>query len=401
MRRGQRTQELYEERYRLVLQGISAAKELQLRGRARFYAEGAVARTRGINSASRGYNVANGSLRYMLETSLVIGAVLVVAVAGLSSGRNAALPAVGLVLAGAFRLLPALNQMLFLTNSVQFSSSATDLVQHELRTFGAYAQDPDPTVPVIAPYRFEHELHLDEVTFQYPSRTDPALRHVSFVVRPGESIGIVGPTGSGKSTLLDITLGLLEPQSGLVVLDGAPLAERREAWQRSIGYVPQDVYLVDDTLRANVALGWLGSEIDDQAVLDAIRLAKLDEVVAVLPDGTDTILGERGVRLSGGQRQRVGLARALYTRPTVLVLDEATSNLDHSTEQHIVETLAALRGGVTMIIVTHRTTSVRHCDRLIYLENGAVRAAGTADDVRALVPGFDELAPPPKLAHVG
>ena len=187
-RRGQRIQELPEERYRLVLQGISAAKELQLRGRALFYAEGAVARTRGINSASRGANVVNGSLRYMLETSLVIGAVLVVAVAGLASGRAAALPAVGLVLAGAFRLLPALNQILFLTNQVQYNSSATDFVEQELQTFGAFAHEPtSQDQRVVTPLRFERELRLDDVTFRYPTRAEPALRGVSLAVRPGES----------------------------------------------------------------------------------------------------------------------------------------------------------------------------------------------------------------------
>jgi ATP-binding cassette, subfamily B, bacterial PglK len=401
-RRGRRIQELAEERYRLVLQGISAAKELQLRGRAVFYAEGAVARTRGINSASRGASVVNGSLRYMLETSLVIGAVLVVAVAGLASGRSAALPAVGLVLAGAFRLLPALNQILFLTNSVQYNSSATDFVEQELQTFGAFVHEPtSQDQRAILPLRFARELRLDGVMFQYPTRGERALRGVSFAVRPGESVGIVGPTGSGKSTLLDIVLGALEPEAGEVTVDGTPLAQRREAWQRSIGYVPQEVYLVDDTLRANVALGWYGDEIDDERVTEAIRLAGLEDVVAALPDDVRTIVGERGVRLSGGQRQRIGLARALYTRPSVLVLDEATSNLDQATEQRIVETLAALQGGVTMIVVTHRTASVRNCDRLLYLENGLVRAAGTFEEIRALVPGFDEPATSRTIARVG
>ncbi|HEU5372025.1 MAG TPA: ABC transporter ATP-binding protein [Gaiellaceae bacterium] len=399
-RRGRRMQELAEERYRLVLQGISAAKELQLRGRALFYAEGAAERTRGINDAARGATVANGSLRYLLETSLVVGAVVVVAVAGLTDGRASALPAVGLVLAGAFRFLPALNQILFLNNSVQFNLAATDVVEHELASFGPYANAEKP-VDDIAPYRFERELVLDDITFRYPTRDEPALRDVAFAIRAGESFGIVGPTGSGKSTLLDVLLGMLEPESGTISLDGRPLSTLRDAWQRSIGYVPQDVYLVDDTLRANVALGWYGGEIDEARVLDAIHLAGLDDVVAGLPNGVDTVVGERGVRLSGGQRQRVGLARALYTRPSVLVLDEATSNLDQATEHRIVETLAELRGGVTMIVVTHRQASVRHCDRLLYLEHGRVRAIGTFDEIHAAVPEFGEPEHTLRLASAG
>jgi ATP-binding cassette, subfamily B, bacterial PglK len=399
VQRGRRAQELQAERYRLVLQGISAAKELQLRGRALFYADEAIARTRGINAAARGAGVANGSLRYMLESSLVIGAVLVVAVAGLTSGREAALPAVGLVLAGAFRFLPALNQILYLNNQVQYNHSAVDFVETELRTFGSYAEERADDADVV-PLSLQQELRLEGVTFWYPTRTEPALLGASFAVGRGESVGIVGPTGAGKSTLLDIILGMLQPDTGTITLDGESLGHRRREWQRSIGYVPQDVYLVDDTLRANVALGWYGDEIDDERVLEALHLAELDDVVAALPDGVETIVGERGVRLSGGQRQRLGLARALYTRPSILVLDEATSNLDQATERHIVDTLETLRGGITMIVVTHRTASVRRCDRIVYLEKGAVRAVGTFDEIRASVPGFDEPRHAKEFAEV-
>ena len=389
VRRGRRVQILYEERYRLVLQGLAAAKELQLRGRSLFYAEGAITSTRQINAATRVANVANGSLRYLLESSLVVGAVVVVAAAGVTGGRESVLPAVGLVMAGAFRLLPALNQVLFLSNQVQFNQSATDFVEKEVATFGEFAEGPrlEQAAPGVS---FDRELMLEDVTFRYPTRDEPALRGVSLTIRHGESFGIVGPTGSGKSTLLDIVLGMLQPLSGTITLDGAPLVDGVDGWQRSIGYVPQDVYLVDDTLRANVALGWYGDEIDEGRVVEAVKLAGLTEVVAGLPAGLSSVLGERGTRLSGGQRQRVGLARALYTRPSVLVLDEATSNLDQATEHRIVDTLAALPSGVTMIVVTHRFASARRCDRLVYLERGKIRVAGTLAEVQSAVPEFGD-----------
>ncbi len=389
-RRGGAVQELAEERFRFVLQGIAAAKELQLRGRAHFYASEAIAQTRAMNAAQRGVGVVNGSLRYLLETALVVGAVLIVGIAGLVGGSDAALPAVGLVLAAAFRLLPALNRVLFLVNQVQYNGPALALVEAEVAAFDTPNAEGEEPSANVSPLEFADELRVGDVTFRYPTRSEPALRSVSLSVHPGESVGIVGPTGSGKSTLLDVILGLIEPARGGVTVDGVPLAACRESWQRAIGYVPQDVYLVDDTLRANIALGWRGDEIDDDAVRDAVRLAELDTVVASLPNGLETIVGERGVRLSGGQRQRVGLARALFVRPSVLVLDEATSNLDPATEQRIVETLSGLHRILTTIVVTHRVSTVRDCDRILYLDHGMGRASGTYRELRELIPEFGD-----------
>jgi ABC-type multidrug transport system fused ATPase/permease subunit len=394
VRRGLAVQDLTQEQYRLILQGISAAKELQLRGRALFFAREAEARTREINAATRGLGVVNGSLRYVLEAALVVGALLIVGAADLVGGRSAVLPAVGLVLAAAFRLLPALNQVLFLTNSVQYNGPAIDLVEEEIRTFGD-VPDPAETADELVKSRpLRDALRLEQISFRYPTRIEPALCRVSLTVAAGESLGIVGPTGSGKSTLLDVILGFIDPDSGSVTIDSEPLSKCRQAWQRSVGYVPQDVYLVDDTLRANVALGWRGNEVDDRAVADAIRLAQLDEVVRELPDGLETRVGERGVRLSGGQRQRVGLARALYVRPTVLVLDEATSSLDTATEQRIVDTLAELQDGLTKIVVTHRVSTVRDCDQILYLENGVGRTIDGYEALTALLADRSTVAAP-------
>jgi ATP-binding cassette, subfamily B, bacterial PglK len=390
--RGHVVQTLTQERFKFVLQGLSAAKELELRGRSLFYVEDAVARTRGINRASRAVNVVNGSLRYVLETALVIGTGIVVGAAGLVGGRDAVLPAVGLVLAAAFRLLPALNRVLFLVNQVQYSGSALDLVEAEVQSYAAVDQ-PAPTSEGAQSLRLERELRLEGISFQYPTRNTPALTDISLVVRARTAVGIVGPTGSGKSTLLDVLLGLIEADSGKITLDGRELASCREQWQRSIGYVPQDVYLVDDTLRANVALGWHGPNIDDSAVSEAITLTQLEEFVTGLPEGLDTVVGERGVRLSGGQRQRVGLARALYVRPTVLVLDEATSNLDPQTESRIVEALASLHSRMTMLIVTHRLSTVRGCDDVFYLDGGSIRARGF-DELDALAPRLADIRIP-------
>ncbi len=222
--RGFQVQELQRERYQFVLQGFASAKELQLRGRAVFYADAAINRTQGINTVMRGASVLNQSLRYMLETSLVIGAVIVVAAAGLTGGHASVLPAVGLVLAGAFRFLPALNQILFLSNSVQFNQRATDFVEKELETFGMYADAAGPEEPQVEPLRLGHVVALEHVGFTYPTRSVRALDDVSITVRRGESLGVIGPTGSGKSTLLDVLLGVTESQSGSVTVDGVPMS---------------------------------------------------------------------------------------------------------------------------------------------------------------------------------
>jgi ABC-type multidrug transport system fused ATPase/permease subunit len=196
-------------------------------------------------------------------------------------------------------------------------------------------------------------------------------------IRKGESVGFVGPSGSGKSTLVDVILGLLTPGCGQVLVDAEDIQKNLRAWQDQIGYVPQSIYLTDDTLRRNVAFGLASEAIDDTAVAHAVRAAQLEEFVAALPKGLETIVGERGVRLSGGQRQRIGIARALYHDPAVLVLDEATSALDTATEEGVMQAVTALHGSKTLLIVAHRLSTVAHCDRLFRLEQGRIAAETT------------------------
>jgi ATP-binding cassette subfamily C protein len=210
-------------------------------------------------------------------------------------------------------------------------------------------------------------------------------------IHSGESIGIVGPTGAGKTTLVDLVVGLLRPSSGRILIDGKDLSSRLPAWKRNIGYVPQSIFLIDDSLRRNIALGIGDREIDESLVQAAVRLAQLERFVAELPQGLDTSVGERGVRLSGGERQRVGIARALYHDPGLLVFDEATSALDQATEAALAEAIEALHGKKTLLVVAHRLSSVRRCDLLVFLSQGRIAACGSYDDLLRDHPDFQRM----------
>jgi ABC-type multidrug transport system fused ATPase/permease subunit len=228
------------------------------------------------------------------------------------------------------------------------------------------------------PMRLMQDVVLENIVYQYPRAARPSLNDLCIRIPARSTVGLVGATGSGKTTMVDIILGLLQQQSGRLLVDGVEISgENRRNWQSSIGYVPQNIFLADDSVAANIAFGVAEQHIDQAAVERAARIANLhDFVVGGLPDGYRTSVGERGVRLSGGQRQRIGIARALYHRPQLLILDEATSALDNLTEQVVMDAVHNLGHEITIILIAHRLTTVRECDRIFLLDNGRVAAAG-------------------------
>jgi ATP-binding cassette subfamily C protein len=272
-----------------------------------------------------------------------------------------------------FRLVPSANRVMLNVGYLREGHAFVASLTRDWEELGApvAATVPEPIVT------FARTIDLDHVTLQYEPDRRPALVDVTLQIRRGESIGIVGPTGAGKSTLVDVLLALLEPTRGRLLVDGDPIAGRERGWQRLIGYVPQDVYLLDDTLRRNVAFGISDGAVDEAKLARAISLARLDEVVRDLPQQLDTNVGADGVRLSGGQRQRVAIARALYHDPPILVFDEATAALDNQTEREVTAAIAALRGDRTLIAIAHRLSTVQACDRLFYLKDGKVAGVGT------------------------
>lgn len=310
--------------------------------------------------------------RLWLELLAVTGlAVLVFSMLAQGRGLEAIVPTLGLFAAAAFRLIPSVSRGVTSVQSLRYGLPVVDTLYAEANL---PIQKAASTRAPVSP--FSGLLKLHDVTYTYPCASRAALNNLSLEIRCGESVGFIGTSGSGKSTLVDVLLGLLTPDSGEVRVDGANIQSDLRNWQDQIGYVPQSIFLTDDTLARNVAFGLSKSQIDLDAIWRAIRAAQLEEFVLSLPDGLNTMVGERGICLSGGQRQRIGIARALYHDPAVLVLDEATSALDEATEESVMQAVTALRKNKTILIVAHRLSTVEYCDRLYRLELGRVVGVG-------------------------
>ena len=235
-------------------------------------------------------------------------------------------------------------------------------------------------------------IAVHDGSLQYPASTVPSLENSSLDIRRGEAIGLVGPTGSGKSTLLDVLMAILAPTTGSVTVDGIDIQTHQGAWQKNLGYVPQSVFLIDASVRENIALGLEPSEVDDDALHRAVRAAELEPLLSRLDAGLDTAVGERGVRLSGGECQRIAIARALYNNPDILMMDEATSALDNTTEAAVVAAVEALKGDRTIIMIAHRLSTVRRCDRIVFLKHGRIDAIGTYNELLTEHADFRRMA---------
>jgi ABC-type multidrug transport system fused ATPase/permease subunit len=276
-------------------------------------------------------------------------------------------------------------------SQIKFSKAALDSVYADYME----ARDIPRRGPLGAPLRLKKLLELRDIGYAYPKAEHPALRGLTLDIRANTTIGIVGGSGAGKTTAMDILLGLLSPAEGALVVDGHEVRDddARRNWRRSLGYVPQQIFLADDTVAANIAFGQAPEDIDLAAVERAARMAQLhDFVMTEMPKGYASTVGDRGVRLSGGQRQRIGIARALYHDPDVLILDEATSALDNITERAVMESVAALGGAKTIIMVAHRLSTVRHCDEIFLLAGGTLTARGTYDALIESNEAFQNMA---------
>jgi ABC-type bacteriocin/lantibiotic exporter with double-glycine peptidase domain len=319
-----------------------------------------------MNRMNRGFVVTQQVPRAMLEIVSVVGVVLLIVIMTLQdrAGREI-LPVLGLFAAGAFRFAPSITKILSSIQQIQYSIPVVSELLDDLSAKSkVHEVRPENARPL-----FE-SLNLKNVTFRYRGANDPTLRDISLLVERGETIGITGESGSGKTTLLDLSLGLLQPTRGSVLVNNQNLERSIGNWYRMIGYVPQNVFLVDGSIKENVCLGIDSNEVDDCRIWEVLDLAQLSGFVSGLPDGLESRVGDRGTWLSGGQRQRIGIARALFQQPQVLFFDEATSALDRDTEENLLSAIANLRENYTIVMVTHRSAPLRICDRVVLVSGG-------------------------------
>jgi ABC-type multidrug transport system fused ATPase/permease subunit len=320
--------------------------------------------------------------RFWFEVLVVLGITLMVIIMSYQGKQvSTILSILGIFAVSAFRLMPSITRIIAATQSLQYSFPVLNTIYRELNL-----KSPNTVKNIVANstnknLKFNNAIVFNNVNFTYPLSDKPSLSNILLRISKGECIGIVGSSGSGKSTLADVMLGLLKSDSGEVLVDNRNIHENIRNWQDHIGYVPQSIYLVDDSLRNNIAFGIPEDEIEHSRVERAISAAHLSNFIHDLPMGLDTFVGERGVRLSGGQRQRVGIARALYCEPDVLILDEATSSLDNLTERRVMQTIYELHKEKTIIIIAHRLTTIVDCDRLYRLENGTIVEEGSPQEL--------------------
>lgn len=386
-RLGERERGARAEMLRSVNEGLSGIKTTRVLGRESHFLHRYGVAAEEFASASVTKQVLDTLPRLILETVGVVG-LLALTGALVASGRPLAslVPTLTLLAVALVRLIPSFGRITTAQLRLGWGRAALNGIYDDLmglEAAGPLDGTPHPT--------FADSIRLEGVNYTYPEAARPSLIDVDMEIGRGQAVGLVGPTGSGKTTAVDVILGLLEPTGGDVTIDGRSIRGRERGWQRHVGYIPQDIFLSDTSIRENIAFGIPSSEIDDEAVWRAVRAAQVEEFVHRLPEGLGTVVGERGVRLSGGQRQRIGIARALYHDPDVLVMDEATSALDSETERTVMLAIEHLKGSRTLVIIAHRLSTVQACDRLYLLGDGAVQASGTFDELHARSEDFQRL----------
>lgn len=355
-----------------VNQGLGASKEIKVSGKENFFIDSYAKQSMIKAKNSRYMNILEVVPRLFLETllvSIVLISMLIIYLNG--SDTTQLVSTMALFAMAAFRIMPSINRVVALITTIKYSQPSLEVVYEDLvRTQNATKLIERSASSHKEDVKYTKSIVLNNVSFKYPNQKDFTVKRVSLTIPIGQSVAFIGESGAGKTTIVDIILGLLAPQEGSVSIDDINLEEQVALWQKKIGYIPQSIFLSDDSIRGNIAFGVDPVDIDDEAVWRALEQAKLKEFVLSLPEKLNTSVGERGVRLSGGQRQRIGIARALYHNPEIIFMDEATSALDNETEREIMRAIDGLKGDKTIIIIAHRLSTIENCDTVFRISDG-------------------------------
>ncbi len=356
-----------------LLQAIQGIKEVKIMHREAFFEESFGANGSKAVKMSYNFEITSVIPRFLIEGVSMSSFLMVVSIM-IYKGTDLELiiPILSCMAMAAIRLLPSANRISSSLSQMAYGEPSLDNMIENLKEVAIYNAKGQVDTEESRINGLEDSVELSDVSFRYPKGETDIFKDASIKINKGMSVGVVGPSGAGKTTLVDILLGLLKPSKGKVLVDGTDISFDMDGWLSEVGYIPQQIFMLDGNIRQNVAFGIDSEEVSDEKVWQALRAASLEEFVRSLPDGLDTEIGERGVRLSGGQRQRVGIARALYNDPSVLFFDEATSALDNETEAAIMDSIDHLHGTKTIVIIAHRLTTIEGCDAVFKVENGGI-----------------------------
>ena len=374
VQKGERNRDLNIQVTKWILQAFSGIKEIKVANNEAFFVHNYEDNYGQFAVLQRQQSMLKFLPRPLMESLCICGLLLAVIIKMQFSDGNieAFIPVLSAFAIAAFRLLPSFNRITGFLGGIMFDLPAIDAVYHDLVEIEELMKQQKEEESSSSQIALNETITMDHISFHYPESQQWILKDASLSIKKNSSIALIGASGAGKTTAVDIILGLLEPQKGNIEVDGENIRKQMASWHNCIGYIPQTIYLMDDTIRANIAFGIPKEEVDDARIEQAMKEAQLDSFVHSLPDKADTVIGDRGVKLSGGQRQRIGIARALYRDPQVLILDEATSALDNETEKEVMEAIEGLHGQRTMIVIAHRLTTIKNCDAIYEVSDGQI-----------------------------
>lgn len=375
-----------------ILEVLNSYRELVVKNRRSFYSTQIINARLELADIQAEYSFMPNISKYVIESGVILGSLVICGAQFLLQDATRAISTLAVFMAAASRLAPAILRMQSNAIQIRIASGSAVPTLELIESLSKFSDHSKESIFQSEHKSFYPNIELLGITFIYPNKANPALNNINLSIKKGELTAIVGPSGAGKTTLVDVILGVIMPKTGSIKISSLDPMEAINKWPGAIAYVPQDVMISNGSIKENLVLGYSQDEVGDDLIQNALRIAHLQDFVLSLSKGVDTHVGERGSNLSGGQRQRLGIARALITKPKLLVLDEATSSLDGQSESDISDSINEMRGEITVLLIAHRLSTVQNADKVVYMEEGKIICIGTFDEVRQKVPNFDKQA---------